>query len=132
VQGNGTSYRTNDYEFTDENPADGINYYRLKQVDFDGKFEYSKVVSARFGGAVGQAHLQPSVATDEVMLKFQSAAEQDGSVSIFDLNGKLVKKLVFEAETTEMQIPIYDLPNGSYFVKMEDGRTAQTLKFVKK
>jgi hypothetical protein len=45
VEGNGNSNKTNLYEYSDKNPLDGINYYRLKQVDFDGRYEYSKIVS---------------------------------------------------------------------------------------
>jgi len=45
VEGEGTTTSTTRYEFVDENPLTGISYYRLKQVDFDDKFEYSDKVS---------------------------------------------------------------------------------------
>jgi hypothetical protein len=44
VQGAGNSTVTNNYSFTDENPFPGTTYYRLKQMDFDGQYEYSKVI----------------------------------------------------------------------------------------
>jgi len=46
VQGNGTTSNTNKYEYLDKNPASNDNYYRLKQVDFDGAFEYSDRAAA--------------------------------------------------------------------------------------
>ena len=44
VNGNGTSTETHTYSFTDQNPVAGKSYYRLKQIDFDGSFEYSNIV----------------------------------------------------------------------------------------
>ena len=41
VNGNGTSTETHTYSFADESPVAGKSYYRLKQIDFDGSFEYS-------------------------------------------------------------------------------------------
>lgn len=45
VNGFGTAYIVNEYRFADDQPRTGTNYYRLKQVDYDGAFEYSPVVS---------------------------------------------------------------------------------------
>ncbi len=45
IDGAGTTTEKNEYEFTDENPVDGINKYRLKQTDMDGSFEYSGILS---------------------------------------------------------------------------------------
>jgi len=47
--GNGTSNELNSYEFIHELPVSGINYYRLKQIDFDGQFEYSHIVNVELG-----------------------------------------------------------------------------------
>lgn len=44
VTGNGTSDVQQEYSYEDSNPFEGMNYYRLKQIDFDGKFKYSKTV----------------------------------------------------------------------------------------
>ncbi|MEZ4980275.1 MAG: hypothetical protein R2769_01550 [Saprospiraceae bacterium] len=45
MAGAGNSQVQKNYQFIDENPEKGLNYYRLKQMDFDGSFEYSDVVS---------------------------------------------------------------------------------------
>jgi hypothetical protein len=45
VLGNGSTNHTNKYEFLDENTNSGISYYRLKQIDFDGAFEYYNLIS---------------------------------------------------------------------------------------
>lgn len=47
VNGFGTTILRQEYFFTDYNPLNGVNYYRLKQVDYDGKYEYSNIVYVR-------------------------------------------------------------------------------------
>ncbi|MFT3885791.1 MAG: hypothetical protein QM724_10270 [Flavobacteriales bacterium] len=66
VNAAGDSQQRIDYFFADAAPAKGINYYRLKQVDRDGSFHYSNVISAFFGDAPAQPLLIPNPATDEV------------------------------------------------------------------
>ena len=44
VKSQGNSHSEKSYSFRDNNPSIGSNYYRLKQVDFDGKFEYSPII----------------------------------------------------------------------------------------
>ena len=48
MNGRGTTYEASNYQFTDAQPMTGVNYYRLKQLDYDGVFEYSDVVSVDF------------------------------------------------------------------------------------
>lgn len=47
ILGSGNSSFIKEYNFIDFEPYIGINYYRLKQIDYDGKFEYSKIISVR-------------------------------------------------------------------------------------
>ena len=49
VNGFGTSSDVHTYLFADKNPVTGKSYYRLKQLDFDGTFEYSNVIEIEFG-----------------------------------------------------------------------------------
>jgi Secretion system C-terminal sorting domain len=55
------------YSFTDNNPTDGDNYYRLKMVDQDGKFAYSKVVKVNFDLSI--ISVFPNPAKDRIYLK---------------------------------------------------------------
>ncbi|MFH2143330.1 MAG: hypothetical protein ABIJ97_12975 [Bacteroidota bacterium] len=50
VKGNGTTNSINNYTAFDDIPAKGTTYYRLKQIDFDGKFEYSDLISVNYQG----------------------------------------------------------------------------------
>lgn len=132
VQGNGTSLETHNYNFVDRAPDKGINYYRLKQVDFDSNFEYSKVVSVYFGEGNGHTLLYPTITDDKVTMKFPSPIEEGGSIQIFDLNGKLVKIINIDSETETLEISINELQIGAYFIKLFQGQTTETLRFVKK
>jgi len=73
VHGAGTSSATLSYSFVDDQPYQGINYYRLKQVDYDGQFTYSKTISVNvsegdavteyfdlYGRKISPAHLLQS------------------------------------------------------------------------
>lgn len=59
VEGNADSKVVNTYSFTDPNPA-AIAYYRLKQLDFDGAFEYSKIIAVRDGSSIVKVYPNPS------------------------------------------------------------------------
>ncbi|MBK9014771.1 MAG: T9SS type A sorting domain-containing protein [Saprospiraceae bacterium] len=131
VQGQGTSYELNDYSFTDESPARGLNYYRLKQVDFDDNFEYSKVVSVNFGGGKGQVQLFPTVASSEIQVRFPAPTEDAGTIQVFDQSGKLVKLVSFDAELSDLPISVEEFQSGVYFVKVQNGQLFETLRFVK-
>ncbi|MCF8244041.1 MAG: T9SS type A sorting domain-containing protein [Saprospiraceae bacterium] len=131
VQGHGTSLETNEYNFIDESPAKGTNYYRLKQVDFDGNFEYSKIVSVFFGETKGHVQLFPTIASNEVQLHFPSPTDDEGTIQIFDYNGKLVKMLGFEPEMEEMTIPTDDLARGTYLLKVNSSKVYETLRFIR-
>jgi len=75
TDGQGTSSHLSEYEFVDKAPKDGSNYYRLKQVDYDGQFTYSKIIGVNvsvnnapveyidlYGRKIMNAkHLQPGV-----------------------------------------------------------------------
>lgn len=78
VQGAGTTAYTQTYSFTDENPHHGLNYYRLRQVDFDKSLTYSDVISVDAGSNTEHA-LQvipnPSDNGSSVMLWLKDAAE---------------------------------------------------------
>ncbi len=130
VQGNGTTTEPQHYKFVDESPAKGTNYYRLKQMDFDGKFEYSKVVSVNFGTG-SHAMLYPTLASSVVNLKFTEPIAEDGNITLYDINGRLVGKHDIEPETEQMEIIVENLQPGHYFAKIQIGRQFENLRFVK-
>jgi len=131
VDGMGTSLNRHDYTITDETPATGINYYRLKQVDFDGQFSYSKLVSVAFRDE-NRILLYPTLAHDQITLEFEDETTGFEELIAFDRMGKPVKGVqVLNSQNGSIELGVSSLPSGSYFIKVQQGRTFQTLRFTK-
>lgn len=97
VAGRGTTASPNNYSFRHTRPSKGANYYRFKQVDFDGKFSYSPIVHVEIGlDALIEAYPNPTTAF--VKLDGELA---EGTARLLDINGRsLIEK---------------ELPNGRLF-----------------
>ncbi|MFO0332587.1 MAG: hypothetical protein ACK514_14685, partial [Bacteroidota bacterium] len=94
VKGKGTTTLENNYQLNDKRPTRGVNYYRLKQVDFDGKYTYSYVVSVEvdFDAQVFITEIFPNPADSENINARVESSNQDEPVRlrIFDQLGKLM------------------------------------------
>jgi len=121
------------YQDIDQNPAQGLNYYRIKQVDRDGKSSYSEVKSVRFlGNNQATFFVYPNPVKNNITLNYSSNSKQlqllvsgiDGRVklrttgSINDLNNQLNQT-------------VKDFARGVYIVQITDGGTTYQSKFVK-
>jgi hypothetical protein len=95
VAGHGTTAETHHYSFFDENPVPNENYYRLRQVDFDGKAELSKVVSVDLSGHPGAEavpYIYPNpVKNGELSLLLPADFEENIQVKLFDSVGRLLR-----------------------------------------
>jgi len=94
IKGNGTINTTQEYKTVDTDPYQGISYYRLKNVDFDGKAEHSKAISVELGKPItSKPTLAPNPIYDMFAVEFD--IEREGAVNIFlsDASGKKVKTL---------------------------------------
>lgn len=112
--GNGNSMNIIQYKYQDvdipiqNNPI----YYRLKQVDFDGAFEYSPIVYVK-SGEEKMANVYPNPAIDFVNI---SKNGYRFSVKLLDRSGTIVE--LRENEMDNAQIPVDHLPNGFYIVQI--------------
>lgn len=129
VQGNGTTLEPQEYRYTDRQPLPGINYYRLKQVDYDGQYEYSKVVSVDFGKGTRPGVLSPNPVGSELFLSLPEETDGAVSVTVFDLNGRIWQ----QKDHISNSLDVRELPQGIYFVKLlaENGRVLLQERFVK-
>ncbi len=114
VAGAGTTNEVQFYDFLHESPVNGENYYRLCQVDFDGKFERTDIIIV----TITQSHnftfdIFPNPAAH--YLKIESEDLIGELVQIFSVNGQLVKEFQHQSLITDLSIN--DLSNGIYFVK---------------
>ena len=108
----------------------GYNYYRLKQVDYDGRFEYSKIASVYFGEKNLDVNVT-SATNDVVRLKVFSQNEDDAIISIIDMNGRIVasQKVVLTAKDNQLDLDT-NLQNGIYIVKINTTSGEQASKML--
>lgn len=119
VQGAGFSLEELDYEFVDENPIAGINYYRLKQTDFDGQFEYFDIKSVDFEGNT-RVVVYPNPATNNVVIN--TTIQDEVTVQIFNLTGQLVYQNNQRIDN-QLNVNLADFANGTYLVRVTNSET---------
>ena len=87
IPGNGTTSSFNEYFYLDKNPQVGLNYYRLRQTDFNGDFTYSKIRSAKIKSNV-QIRVFPSKVEDLISIEKNDEIKGNLNLKIHDINGK--------------------------------------------
>jgi hypothetical protein len=106
------------------------NYYRLKQIDYDGKFDYSPVRIIYFGHK-NSLIIAPTQATDQILVSFDNALTEEAKWEIYTLEGRIVKSGTFEENTESQNLETYDLIAGNYFLKVVSGNHLITERFIK-
>lgn len=134
VQGAGDSFTTLEYAFMDPQPARGINYYRLKQVDIDGTFSYSKVEAVTFGLSISVGTPFPNPATGSVNVEADVTIAGDAVLHLHDASGRLVRsqELVVGKGKQVLSTSIDGLDPGTYVLSVNapDGSTTRAGRFV--
>ncbi len=127
VSGNGNSTSALHYEQLDALPFKGINYYRLKQVDFDGKYTYSEIIAIENNSMQNIAiDVYPNPSNDLVHINTSGSIS---SLIIYNMLGEIVYSSTGEQSNT---IDFTPLTNGVYIIKAlgTDGTIVQK-RFVK-
>ena len=122
MAGNGTTNTRQDYSFKDEGHS-GVTYYRLKQLDFDGGFEYSKIISiVRKDEKTVSVFPNPSAGVFTI-------------TGMEDMEGETFTVMNIMGQTTSINIQNtgqFDMsayPSGMYYLRVE--RSGQVLKLMK-
>ena len=133
IEGNENSQRTNDYAYEDMTVIKGTEYYyRLKQIDFDGKVEYSDVRFATVASDEFSFRMAPNPAQDVVNIDLSgnlNASTLD--VEIYTMSGELVMNKKYEvSEVSAISIATNDMIDGMYFVKLTNDNTSKYQKLL--
>ena len=125
----GNSQGKNNYHHIDNTFLKAINYYRLKIVDFDGRYTFSKTiaVSAPIDNVV---LVFPNPVKDELFIRLQDGS-METTLRIADIKGTIVKTLKLKAGIAETSINTTDLPGGVYSIIFDSGKLKETLQFIK-
>ncbi len=124
VKGNGTTDKVSQYTFTDFSTTSGTVFYRLKQIDFDGAFTYSPVVSVK--NKELSVELTPNPFSGTLVINSETTITQ---VEIADITGKT--RMSHSFDTNKAMINTDELSSGIYFVKIYSGETITTRRIVK-
>ncbi|MFZ1800129.1 MAG: T9SS type A sorting domain-containing protein [Chitinophagaceae bacterium] len=125
VPGNNNSSTTNSYTFTDVKVVSGANYYRLKQIDNDGTFEYSSVIKLNYSAFDWSILGNPVANNSWIQLQLDKSANV--SIQIYSMNGNIIatiNKGNLLAGTYSIPINLAGKSAGMYVVRlMVDGQT---------
>lgn len=126
AEGNGTTSEQHNYEFVDQPFESGNYFYRLKQIDYDGSFEYSKEIEVKFLAALDFQLNQnyPNPFNPSTTIGYELPEKSYVTIKIYDVLGKEVKSLVEGIESAgvhEVLFDASDLSSGIYLYKMKVG-----------
>ena len=117
----GFSTTVKSYSFKDNAPLNGVNYYRLKQVDRNGTFEYTNILSVVFNLGVMVVYPNP-VADRNINVNIPDGDESTLRATLYDITGKSVMSAIpvnlFNNKGT-IQLDA-NIPAGTYLLKMSD------------
>jgi hypothetical protein len=135
VQGHGNSNSPKDYSFIDESVAGGKYFYKLKQVDTDGKFEYSKVIEVDLGSPAKFELSQnyPNPFNPVTTIRFTLPQPGNVKLILFNILGEQVAELVNEfkdAGVHTINLNASELNSGLYIYKIESNGFVQSRKMM--
>ena len=139
VKGNGTSAKPNTYQFIDkikknENNISSIQY-RLKQIDFDGTYAYSNVITVQITKPAKIKLFQncPNPCNPETTISFSVPEANNISLNIYNVLGENVEPIVEEflfAGHYNYKWQAQNLPSGIYYYTLKAGSFSETKKMV--
>ncbi len=124
VEGNGTTSDQQSYTFVDDGIIAGqLYYYRLKQIDYNGDYEFSPIATAELVGTgskvIGDFFPNPSDGLSK--LNYTSSLNETLTVKVFDITGQQMLQInkSIQAGSNLLDFDFSMLAKGSYFVKIE-------------
>ncbi len=135
VEGTNRRQGYDNYEYVDVNPEPGTSFYKITQVDQDGKNSDSKTVSVTFTGII-HSHINsifPVPAVETTTIFMYSAENQQFRVVIFDQEGKIALESTYEASAGEnfLDLDVSALASGLYFFRLNSPNSSLDGKFLK-
>lgn len=129
VKGKGTTQISQTYQFIHLKAPVGINYYRLKQLDVDGAFEYSNIESIKIEGGVAEFVVYPNPATDLVNILVNEEAGQR-TLQLKDQLGRTVATYTMDQFTNRKALQLGHFTRGVYYLILSLGDNKYTKKLV--
>lgn len=130
MDGRGTTSVLQNYQFTDRSPYVGDNYYRLKQIDFDGQFEFSNIVSIK--GEMLDIAIQvfPNPSSGALAISVANPNNSKMLATLFNSRGEIVwrSQLIEETSLWRKDFNLKDV--GMYFISVQIGKEVYAEKLL--
>lgn len=131
LDGAGNSAQVRNYQFTDETPHSGINYYRLRQTDFNGQTSTSSIVPVVMDHTHAQLTVTPGEA-GETILTASGLADGNASLRIYDTAGRLLVSKEVMIENGFARIPVNHFPGkGIFFATLTGEGSSLSARFMR-
>ena len=122
VAGAGSSNKVHFYTFNDLKPAFGKNYYRLQQIEKDGKSTFSPIKTIEYSDKGHKIHIYPNPAKNEVTIQLPiEEREQKVQVELFDTLGSCLMIQELEVSSHKVALKLDNLASGFYQMRLTSG-----------
>lgn len=130
VAAKGNSTTQSRYAFVDKTPSAGINYYRLKMVDMDNKYDFSQVQSIRAAASVN-VRVYPNPASENVYVSLPASTS---SVRLLNTAGQILQERKPAAGAGTISFAVSSYTAGTYFVQVikADGTSSNSALLINK
>jgi hypothetical protein len=126
----GNSNTIKKYEHKDVQPAIGFNYYRIKQIDVDGRFTYSAIVKVLNTKNIKEAFIAPNPVIDMLNL-VEPIAIHINTLEVYDSRGAIILRKSINSKVQLYSLPVSNLPKGNYVLKVNYEKAAKSIVFIK-
>jgi hypothetical protein len=130
---NGNSEEKLDYTYTDQQPMNGHNYYRLLQVDLDGKNNYSQIVDVYFGNET-LVNMYPNPVQNQLTVEVNTPKATAAELRIMDATGRVVRTVVMNLSEglNETEVSMEGLADGVYLLRLSNDKGLNYSQMIRK
>lgn len=131
VPATGNSTIVVNYEARDAQPATGSNLYRIKQVDLNGSYIYTRLIGITVASKAALFSVYPTIGEGTVYLASHAEAPVKASISISDINGRVLlneQRTVNQSQSTTLELQRFG--RGTYFITLSSGEVRTTQKVI--
>lgn len=130
ISGAGNSSMLRSYQYKDNHPLSGNNYYRVRQVDLDGRSKTTIVQTVRITCAhEGAIKVYPTISRSAVTV-YLNETSKNAQVELYDISGRKMS-VNTERNALKCTIHVTEIPSGQYILRLVNNGSVQTFKIVK-
>ena len=134
VEGNGTTSEVNQYSLVDPNPQKGVNYYRLKQVDFDASVTYSEIRQVAYRPDSDLLQVFPNPVSNELLQVVYNNTTTTVKIEVVNAIGMVLIQQTYDLTSDsglQTALDLSELQAGIYTIVVEDGGEKHFKRVVK-